>query len=182
MPDEEGRGDSSPMGPVPLSWGQQQGPSPRVALCLTLTDHPGHPATGDGTGEWWQLLLQVPMGISECHLLPCHGCRGSRGRLAKVPEALAAPRGDKLLPWWLSTSLARLVGLGEVRTSPRHDSGWPGPLLGVKMGKFPNTEGWGKEGALGAGIWRDGRRAGDGRVKLDWGREQGEATVPNPCC
>lgn len=110
-----------------------------------------------GTGQWWQLLVKVPMGISECHLLPCYGCRASCGAWERCPMSWQL-QGCQFCPGGpcghhvTSTGLARLVGLGEVRRSPRRDSGWPEPLLEAKMGKFPNIEVWGKEGALGEGF------------------------------
>lgn len=102
------------------------------------------------------------MGISECHLLPCRAAEACVGgwerclmfwQLPPVPiTALVAHVATR--NHITSTGLARLVGPGEVKTSPRHDSGWLWPLLEAKMGKFPNTELWGNEGALGTGFWR----------------------------
>lgn len=48
-----------------------------------LTDHPPFWSAWSlllemGTGEWWQLLAKVPMGISD-HLLPCHGWEVGKG-------------------------------------------------------------------------------------------------------
>lgn len=155
-----------------------------------LTDHFWSSCSGlmeTGTRHWWQLLLKVRTAISGCH----HGHRGSVGSwerclmLWQLPGMPVTALVAHVATWdrVTSTSLAGLVGLGEVRTSPRRDSGWPEPLLEAQTGKFPNTELWGQEGALGAGIWRcletgNGRRAAAARLELGWGSEQREGTQP----